>query len=58
MDEAKEEEDPKKPQATWKFKTRFPIQDRMEEIIHLTVAVADKELVRLRRKMERMRLGS
>jgi hypothetical protein len=47
-----------KPKAEWRFRNRFPIQDRMVEIITLTIEATDKELARLRRKLERTRLGS
>jgi len=47
-----------KPKPEWRYRNRFPIQDRMAEIIGLTLEVSDKELVRLRRKLERLRLGS
>lgn len=56
--EEKAEKEPERPRASWKFKTRLPIQDRMEEIIKLTIAAHEKELARLRRKLEKMRLGS
>ena len=48
--------EPPKPQ--WQFKSRLPIQDRMVNIINLTIEASEKELARLRRKMTKMKLGS
>lgn len=47
-----------KTEATWEFKERLPIQDRMVEVISLTRKVAEQELNLLRRKLRKMQLGS
>lgn len=47
-----------KPKGEWKHKTRFPIQDRMIEVIKLTKTAAEQELEVLRKKLRKMQLGS
>ena len=47
-----------KPKAEWKFKQRFPIQDRMIEVVQLTKKAAEQELEVLRKKLRKMQLGS
>lgn len=46
------------PRAEWKYKQRFPIQDRMAEVVKLTIAASEQELAGLRRKLRKMQLGS
>ena len=47
-----------KPKGEWKYKQRFPIQDRMIEVIQLTKKAAESELEVLRKKLRKMQLGS
>ena len=46
------------PQAQWKYKTRFPIQDRMTEVIGLTIKATESQLKVYRRKLRKMQYGS
>lgn len=47
-----------KSKGEWKHKTRFPIQDRMIEVVQLTKKAAEQELEVLRKKLRKMQLGS
>jgi hypothetical protein len=47
-----------KPQAQWVYKERLPIQDRMKEVVQLTIKAAESELVAARKKLRRMQYGS
>lgn len=42
----------------WKYKERFPIQDRMIEVVKLAREAAEKELAAARRKLRKMQYGS
>ncbi len=46
------------PQINWEFKERFPIHDRMAEVIHLAIQASQAEVSVLRRKLEKLQYGS
>lgn len=47
-----------KPRAQWEHKTRFPIQDRMSEVIKTTITASEKQLEAYRKKLRKMQFGS
>ena len=46
-----------KQKAQWQHKTEFEINKRMKEVIKLTIEASEEELVRLRKKLERLQYG-
>lgn len=46
------------PSATWEYRQDLRINETMREIIKLTQAVAQSEIDRLRRKVEKLTYGS
>lgn len=51
-----EAEAPKRPE--WQYKTDFAVTGKMKEIVNKTIEASEKELVLLRRKLERLTYGS
>lgn len=41
----------------WKFKTEFGINERMREIVEMTIRVANDEIARNRRKIDKLTYG-
>lgn len=41
----------------WNFRQRLPIQDHMAEVLKKTIDASKNEAARLRRKLEKMKLG-
>ena len=46
------------PPPEWKYKNRFPIHDRMENIIKLTIDATKSELESARKKLRKLQYGS
>lgn len=55
-EETKEAPAPKPP-PQWERRTSFKINDRMKVIVEKTIDVAKDEVVRLRRKLEKLQYG-
>jgi len=51
-------EETSKAQATWEYKTEFGIAAKMREVIEVTVKVAETEIERYKRKIEKLTYGS
>lgn len=49
-------EDPNAPK--WEHRTTFKINDRMKEVIEMTIRVTESELTVLRRKLQKLTYGS
>lgn len=47
-----------RPRAQWKHKTRFPIQDRMAEVVKLAIKTSDAQLRKYQRRLRKMQYGS
>jgi hypothetical protein len=45
------------PTPAWQYKTSFGINDRMKEVIELTIRVANEEIARNRRKIDKLTYG-
>jgi hypothetical protein len=52
-----DEENKTPPPLQWEYKTSFGINDRMREVIQLTVKVAEAEADRLRKKLHKLTYG-
>lgn len=46
------------PRIEWEYKERFPIHDKMEEVIDLAIKASEAELDGLRRKLDKLQYGS
>jgi hypothetical protein len=46
------------PRFNWEFREEFRINKQMREVVTLTKAVAESEIERLRRKVEKLTYGS
>lgn len=46
------------PEPEWKYRKRFPIHDRMSEIIKLTIKATEQQLAADRRKLRKLQYGS
>jgi hypothetical protein len=42
----------------WKHRTRFPIQDRMAEVIRLTIKATQSQIEVERKKLRKLQYGS
>lgn len=45
-------------EATWEYKTRFGINDKISEVVQQTIKVAEAEIEGYRRKIEKLTYGS
>lgn len=45
------------PKASWQYKEDFGINVKMKEILRATLAASEAEVVRLRKKLERLQYG-
>jgi|HubBroStandDraft_3_1064219.scaffolds.fasta_scaffold223059_2 hypothetical protein len=52
------EEAPKEPQASWEFREEFGINNRMKEVIAITLSAANAERDVLLKKLEKLQYGS
>ena len=61
-DQAPDDEDVgvsgEKPRAQWRYKTRFPIQDRMAEVVKLSIRTSELQLRKYHRKLRKIQYGS
>lgn len=55
---APEEASSESPRFDWEYRTEFRITSQMREVVKLTKAVAESEIERLRRKLEKLTYGS
>lgn len=46
------------PKINWEYKERFPIHDRMTEVLNLAIKASEAELSGLRRKLDKLQYGS
>lgn len=46
------------PKAEWKFKKNLGINDKMKNVINLTISATQSEILVLRRKLEKLTYGS
>lgn len=52
-----ETKEAKPPPPQWERRTSFKINDRMKDIVEKTIDVSRAEVVRLRRKLEKLQYG-
>lgn len=53
-----ETEPAKPPPPQWERRTSFKINDRMRDVVEQTIDVTRGEIVKLRRKIEKLQYGS
>lgn len=46
-----------KPKASWEYKTEFGINTRMKEVLKATLAAAQAERDRLKKKLDKLQYG-
>jgi hypothetical protein len=49
---------PATPPPQWEYRTNFKVNDRMKDIVNLSIEVSKAEIKRLRKKIDKLTYGS